>query len=32
MRHRGEVAESEEGDVIPDLLLKHLDATLAIYV
>jgi hypothetical protein len=31
-RHRGEVAEGEEGDVIPDLLLKNLDATLATYV
>jgi hypothetical protein len=32
MRHRGEIAESEEGDVTPDLLLKHSDATLATYI
>jgi hypothetical protein len=26
-RHRGEAAESEEGNATPDLLLKHPDAT-----
>ena len=31
-RHQGEATESEEGDAIPDLLLKHPDATLATYV
>jgi hypothetical protein len=31
-RNRGEAAESEEGDVTLDLLLKHLDTTLAIYI
>jgi hypothetical protein len=31
-RHQDEVAESEERDAIPDLLLKHPDTTLAIYV
>ena len=31
-RHRGETAESEKGDAIPDLLLKHPDTTLATYV
>jgi hypothetical protein len=32
MRHRGEVAESEEGDVTPDLLLKHPNTTLGTYI
>jgi hypothetical protein len=32
MRHRGEVAESEEGDVTLDLLLKHPDVTLGTYI
>jgi hypothetical protein len=31
-RHRGMATNSEEGDAIPDLLLKHSDATLATYV
>jgi hypothetical protein len=31
-RHQDEAVESEEGDAIPDLLLKHPDTTLAIYV
>jgi hypothetical protein len=31
-RHRGEAAEDEKGDATPDLLLKHSDVTLAIYV
>jgi hypothetical protein len=31
-RHRGVATNSEEGDATPDLLLKHPDATLAIYV
>ena len=31
-RHRGNAAESEKGDATPDLLVKHLDATLATYV
>jgi hypothetical protein len=31
-RHRGEVAEGEEGDATPDLLLKHSDVTLTTYV
>jgi hypothetical protein len=30
--HRGEAAESEEGDATPYLLLKHPDATLETYV
>jgi hypothetical protein len=29
---RGGAAESEEGDVTPDLLLQHPDATLATFV
>jgi len=29
--HQGKTTESEEGDATPDLLLKHLDITLAIY-
>jgi hypothetical protein len=31
-RHRDETAEDEEGDVIPDLLLKYLNETFATYV
>jgi hypothetical protein len=31
-RHRDEAAEGEEGDATPDLLIKHLDVTLAIFV
>jgi hypothetical protein len=31
-RHRDEVAEGEEGDATPDLLLKYSDATLTTYV
>jgi hypothetical protein len=33
-RHRGEgeEVESEDGDAIPGLLLKHSDATIAIYI
>jgi hypothetical protein len=31
-RHQGEVAESEDGDVTPNLLLKHLDATFVTYI
>jgi hypothetical protein len=31
-RHQGEAGEGEEGDVTPDLLLKHPDITLATYV
>jgi hypothetical protein len=31
-RNRGEVAESEEKNVTPDLLLKHSDTTLATYI
>jgi hypothetical protein len=31
-RHQDEPVESEEGDATPDLLLKHPDATFAIYV
>ena len=31
-RHRGETAESEDGDATPDLLLKHPGATLTTYV
>jgi hypothetical protein len=31
-RYRGETAEGEEGDTTPDLLLKHLDATLVTLV
>jgi hypothetical protein len=31
-RHQGEAVEGEEVDATPDLLLKHLDTTLATYV
>jgi hypothetical protein len=31
-RHQGEAAESEDGDATPNLLLKHPDTTLAIYI
>jgi hypothetical protein len=31
-RHGGEAAGSKEGDATPDLLLKHLNATVATYV
>jgi hypothetical protein len=31
-RHRGEAAESEEGDAILDLFLKHPNTTLATYI
>jgi hypothetical protein len=31
-RYRGKAAEGEERDTTPDLLLKHSDATLAIYM
>jgi hypothetical protein len=31
-RHRGEAVEGEEEDATFDLLLKYLNATLAIYV
>jgi hypothetical protein len=31
-RHRGEVAEGEEGDATLDLLLEYSDATLTTYV
>jgi hypothetical protein len=30
-RHQGETAENKVGDATPDLLLKYLDTTLAIY-
>jgi hypothetical protein len=31
-RHRGEAEECKKGDAIPDLLLKHLYATVTTYV
>jgi len=31
-RHQGEATEGEEEDATPDLLLKHLDATLVTHV
>jgi hypothetical protein len=31
-RHRDEAVESKDGDVIPDLLLKHSDAIFTTYV
>jgi len=31
-RHRAEPTKGEEGVVTPDLVLKHRDATLAVYV
>jgi hypothetical protein len=31
-KHRAEATGSEEGDATPDLLLKHPDAALAIYL
>ena len=31
-RHQGKIAEGEEGDATPDLLLKHQGKTFAIYI